>query len=208
MLSRSRARKSPRSALLRSSVRLGPPSIPSNIAVNHVYRFVSTAGGSTTIIDTDVAGIAGAKCTVVNSVLSLISQVFKIHRISIWTPPASQGASATCSISWYSLISAGPPGPEKSDTTMSTAYPAYVTSTPPPGSRAEMLVSGQGGIALFDLVAPTGSIIDVNVTHYLDDNPATGIVYPVASAVLGEMYYLPLDGASDVYLPVSLQTTT
>jgi hypothetical protein len=60
---------------------------------------------------------------------------------------------------------------------------------------------------MFDIVAPSGSIIDVHVTVLLNDG-AAGTAYTVSSATIGALYYAPLDGTSDVFTPVSLTTVT
>jgi hypothetical protein len=56
--------------------------------------------------------------------------------------------------------------------------------------------------------APSGSVIDVRGTWILQDDGNAGISYAAASVTLGRMYWLPLDGSTDQYLPVSLNTTT
>ncbi len=60
---------------------------------------------------------------------------------------------------------------------------------------------------VFSLIAPVGSIIDLDMSVALANN-ATAATLTVAAGTLGRLYYGPLDGASDVYTPVSLATTT
>ncbi len=59
-----------------------------------------------------------------------------------------------------------------------------------------------------NIVAPVGTIIDVLASHVLIDTGLAGFSYTVAAGTLGALYYLPLDGDSDAYIPVSLTTTT
>jgi hypothetical protein len=58
---------------------------------------------------------------------------------------------------------------------------------------------------LFELVAPSGSIIDVAVDLILSDNEVAPTAYVVAAGITGYMCFLSLDGAA-VYTPVSLST--
>lgn len=184
-----------------------PPAVPTNVQVVHTYRFRSTAATRTAISMLDLLGIAGAVGRVANTSLSLIANSVKLHRVSIWSPPASQGAAATCSITW-STAQTFTEMSEVSDTTLSTAVPAHVSSKPPPGSAASFWIGGTTSDTVMTLEAPVGSVIDVHCTHVLQDDQAAGASYAAAAATIGALYYLPLDGATDLYLPVSLGTTT
>lgn len=183
-----------------------PPQLRTNVKVKHRYRFTSADGAAQTITDTDLIGIAGGVCRTANSVLSLIAASVKIHFVEIWTPPASQGAAATCSLQWASTDPS--PTEEVSDTTVSVSEPAHIRAVPPQGSLASFWLSPTGAKNVMIITAPPGSIIDVKCTHVLMDTGAEGGTYSVASAALGALYYLPLDGASDKYIPVSLTTAT
>ena len=181
--------------------------LQSNVQVTHTYRFRSTAGTASTITAEDVLGIAGAVCTTANSTLHLIAAAAKIHRVSIWSPPPSQGSVATCSLAWLDEYNNAKEVKEVSDTTMSTAVPAYLTTSPPQGSQAYHWISA-GASNSMKITAPTGSVIDIHCTHTLYDAATNSETYSVASGTVGALYYLPLDGSSDVFLPVGLQTTT
>jgi hypothetical protein len=183
-----------------------PPQLASNVQVVHTYRFRSTVGTMVSIGQTNLRGIAGAVCCTANSDVRILAGAVKIHKISIWSPPASQGAVSTCSVIWSSAIDYLPMV-ELTDTTMSTAIPAHVSAVPPKGCAASFWL-GAGTNNIVSIVAPVGSIIDVHCTHVLQDDGASGSIYTVAAGTLGALYYLPLDGSTDGFLPVSLTTTT
>ncbi len=183
-----------------------PPMLSANVKVRHVYRFTSATGTATAITDRNICQIIGGMCTVANTTLKGLSNAAKLHRISIWAPPASQGASVTCSILWNSGSFA--PDIEVSDSTNSTAVPARLSTRPPPGSSASFWMGETASNTMFTITAPAGSIIDVDVTHLLADTQAALTSYGVAAGTLGAYYYLPLDGTGDQFLPVSLGTTT
>ncbi len=187
-------------------VAAGPGQFSANVSFSHTYRFVSTSGTSTVITPTSVLCAAGTVCTVVNSTCTSFFGSFKINRVSIWTPPASQGSSATCSVTWNG--NANSPNKEISDTTVSVSRPAHVSTTPPPQSVAAFWQTpGTGN--LFTIVAPTGSIIDISLQLILSDNDTpTSASSTVATASLAGVFYLSLDpNATHRYTPVSLTTT-
>lgn len=189
-----------------ASRRENPPQLSTNITIKHRYRFRSTSGSAEVILDNEFVSIVGIMTTVANSQGRLIAGSCKVHEIEIWTPPASQGAAATCSVEWAGTQFS--PSSEASDTTVSVAVPAHVKTAPPPGSAASfwMQVSSSN---MCTITAPTGSIIDVVATHILLDTGAVGASYTVGTApTIGIMFYPPLDGASDIFVPVSLTTLT
>jgi hypothetical protein len=63
---------------------------------------------------------------------------------------------------------------------------------------------------LFTIACGVGSIIDVHVTAFMaDTNTASNLPYTTSAGPgLGVVWYPPLDGPSDEYLPVGLQTFT
>jgi len=200
--SRTRARGPPR----RRGGRSDPPQISSNITLRHVYRFVSSSGTATVLTPTSLLCAAGTMGTALNtSVTSFVASV-RINRVTMWTPPASQGATATCSVNWNGYQNS--PDVEMSDTTVSVSRPARVSCVPPRGSLAAFWQT-VGTNTICTLVAPTGTIIDVDLSLILsDDDPGTAASTAVATAAVGGIYYLSLDpNATHRYVPVSLFTT-
>jgi len=194
----------------RSSARVGPnkpPQLSSNVMFNHTYRFTSTSGTATGITATSLLCAAGSIGTVTNTTVSAIGATVKVNRVSIWTPPASQGSFATCSVEWFG--GANTNNKEVSDTSNSVATPASIHSRPPAKSLASFW-NAIGTNALFVLTAPVGSIIDVNLSVIFNDDDSLGTAMTtVATAVVGTIYYLSLDpNATHRYVPVSLTTTT
>jgi hypothetical protein len=131
----------------------------------------------------------------------------KINSITMWTPPPSQGSSATCSVDWVGFQNS--PDREVSDTSVSVAVPAMVASKPPRNSLASFWQLA-GGTTLCTLTAPVGSVIDVDLSLIFNDNDGAVINnIAVATGVLGTSYYLSLDpNGTHRYVPVSLNSTT
>jgi len=127
--------------------------------------------------------------------VSALGYAAKLHSVKVWTPPASQGATATCRLQWTSDIGGTNQGPEVSDITMSVTTPAHISASPPLGSFASFWV-GNNGTQLFTLSAPPGSVIDVDATVILRDDGNAQNALPVATATIGALYWLALDYSS------------
>jgi len=183
-----------------------PPQIQANVRVRHTYRFTSTSATATAITPTSTLGAMGGVSAAANTNVSSFFGSFLIREVKIYTPPASQGAAATCSVEWIGLANC--PNVEVSDTTVSVADPAVIRSRPPVNSLASFWQLA-GTTAYMTLTAPAGSIIDVSLDAVLFDDDVAQAVNAVAASSLGSVYYLSLDpNATHRYVPVSLTTTT
>jgi len=142
--------------------------------------------------------------TATNTTVTAFNASVKVMKVEILTPPASQGANATCSVEWAGSVNS--PDREFSDTSVSTATPAHVSTTPPAQSLASFWQTASTG-TLFLITAPTGSIIDI-VLSLINADGATTATSTVATAVIGTVYYMSLDpNATHRFTPVSLTST-
>jgi hypothetical protein len=174
--------------------------------LRHTYRYVSTSGNPTTITPTSLLCSAGTVCTVANTTVVSMFSAVKLNQIEMWSPPASQGASVTCSVDW--IGSANSPNREYSDTSVSVSTPAYVRCPPPPMSLASFwqLASATG---ICNIVAPVGTIIDVHLSLIMQDDAETQANAAITTGTLGSTYFLSLDSnATHRFTPVSLTSTT
>jgi hypothetical protein len=190
--------------------RFGPPQLDSNIIVNHKFRFTASSSGAYAISQANLIGICGMMGSTTNAAVASIIDCFKVNSVEIWGPPASQGSFSTVSVEWIGGTTTLPSlTKEVSDTTCSVAEPAHVFSRPPKTSTVGFWNSADGGGSniFFTVSVPAGSIIDVNVSFILGDN-SQHFTVAVSTAVVGEAYYLSLDGpASNLLVPVSMNTT-
>jgi len=186
---------------------LRPISLSSNITLGHKYRFVSSSGTATAITPTSLLGAAGTYCYAANSAVQSFFQSVRVNRVQIWAPPASQGSSVTCSLEWVGIANQAS-NREVSDTSNSVTAPAKVDSRPPRLSLASFWQQ-PSSTALFTIVAPAGSIIDVTMSLIAQDDNSVAASIAVASGSLAYVYYLSLDpNATHRFTPVSLTTTT
>jgi hypothetical protein len=185
----------------------GPPQFNSNIKHNHRFRFLGiTSTFSGVISPKMMLSATGVIATVTNTTAALIHFSGRIKSIEMWCPPASQGAAATCSVEWVGGNNS--PNVEVSDTSVSVSKPAHLKSKPPFNSLAAFWQINSNTSALFTLLCPVGTIIDLVLDLVFNDQDATTVT-TVTTGVLSTIYYLALDhGTSDKLVPVSLQTTT
>jgi len=188
-----------------------PPQVLTNVILRHKFRYIATGSSSFVVNPTKLAAAAGAMCTVANTSCTICYDTVRIRSIEVWSPAPSQGTAATATCLWNQLAAgiSNMSTIEVSDTSMSTAYPAHIKTTPPKLSfAANWQSSASSTPTLCTLSIATGSIIDVEFEGVLADTGASGPSATVATGVLGTMYYLPLDGTtSHNVIPVQLSTT-
>jgi hypothetical protein len=182
---------------------MAPPQLNTNIVVKHKFRFRCTTGGAFVISSADVlgalgtTGVDGGTCVAVND-------CFKVSSLSMWAPPPSQGTTATVAVEWNGQAQAS--STEFSDTTVSTAQPAYLRSMPPSSSLAHFWQTPKlGSVSLLTLTAPTSTIVDLTVEYMSIDTGVQGLAFSTLGSSPGVISYLALDGyASNFLVPVAL----
>jgi len=184
-----------------------PPPHQSNIRLNHKFRFMALATELSTITSQNVLGALGTLGTITNTAVGTCAESFRIKKLSIWSPPASQGAATTISVEWIGTQQS--PSIEVSDSSNSVSRPAHISSAPPKNSNAAFWHTPQiGNENLFNLSLFANSIVDLDVEYILLDDAANKVSLAVTTAVIGNPYYLALDGpTNNNIVPLSLSTT-
>lgn len=181
----------------------------SNPIIKRRIRYALGAVGGTDTFDITSGGLLSliGMGTVTNSKVTSIIGAVKLNKVEIVSPWSGTTAT-TCSVEWQS---ANAPNIEYSDTTMSSAYYAKVSTSPPRNSLAGFWYNqGSTSELLMILNVPASSIVDVWIDFVLYDNDVGAAPTPVtvATATLGQTYYLSLDNATGHLLPpISLNTT-
>jgi hypothetical protein len=183
-----------------------PPAIQTTPKISHRFRFVSTSASILPVTVTELVGIVGAIGTVANTTVATLASSVKLRKVIVW-PSASTSAPSSPELYWANAINTNVP-----DEVRERSLPQGVSVTgslefvPPPMSLAGFWNSDQA-IALFDASFPIGSVIDVILDVRLS-NALPNANISVATAALGTLYYLALDGAaSNKWTPVGLPTT-
>jgi hypothetical protein len=189
----------------RSSAPSLPPPVDLVPKVRGVFRFINTSASTITVTSDTILGSLGNIATVANTTVKGWASCFKLHRVTVW--PAAGG---TASLSW--IGSAQSDGRER-DVIRDRSIPTGITDTgavsfsPPSDSLAKLWFDAGLGLQVFLISCTVGSVVDVHIDYCLSGAIASG-THSVSTAVLGNIYYLALDGPSgNVYVPVGLPTT-
>jgi hypothetical protein len=133
---------------------------------------------------------------------------FKLKSISIWGSTATLGSTVTASITW---LSEQGPSSLISDTSVGTAEPLHVQSTPPAQSLAGFW-SFQGqdeSITLFNITAPANAVVDITYEAILQNGEGASGVTTTANLGTGVVYMAYLAGVtSTTFVPISYTTAT
>ncbi len=154
-------------------------------------------------------------CGVVGSVTNLdVSQLFisfRVKRLRVWSAPASVSANAnTITLVWSGQGSIANSIELESDTSISTAVPLYLDCTPPAHSQAAFWsVESSGTVFQLEQFGTTSPVVvDLTVDLKMASGGFLTHQVGVSTAVVGELYYLALDGPStNTLVPVALGTT-
>jgi hypothetical protein len=172
--------------------------------MNHIYRFTATDLFISNITVKDIAGALGCYGLVADTSVKSMFSHFKINSVEMWTPTPSIGSSITCSCA-YNYQNQKPY--ELTDTSNSILRPAHILMRPPSDTLAAQWIStSDSDVNILYAVIPTGSIVDVNITAILSDEQV-GPTINVSTADTTSVYYLALDGYSNVLVPVERTTT-
>jgi len=190
------------------SLRL-PPELDITPVIGHTFRFRNSAAvTSQNITVGNLIGICGALGTVTNATVASIASSVKLRKIDIW-PSEDTSTQHNPEISFSTNYGT------TSDRSKSKSIPLGISVTGAMSARPKRdtlaalwqnssTTSSTLGV-IYDL--PAGSVVDVHVSFTLRNTQA-GVSYTVATAVLGTMYYLYLDGSTThIFLPIALPST-
>jgi hypothetical protein len=144
-----------------------------------------------------------------------IAQSFRVHRVTIWSPPrqgnpaASLGqfSSSRAIVEWHSLDNI--PSQRIADNSVQPDQPSFVSCKPPRGSAAYQWQDGPTGGNIMTLTCNVGGIIDVHVSHTLSATGVSGGAVSANPVVVGALYYPWLDGVGTVrYQPENFLPNT
>jgi hypothetical protein len=185
-----------------------PPTIECTPLVRkHTFRFVATStNGAAGVSAADVIGTLGTVCHITNSSVRPFCSSFRIKKVSLWSD-ANNSSDQNCSVSWALAT-----GNQARDTESNRSLPAGVSvsgkvvSRPPRGTLASLWQAASSANLMF-IGSNSGSVLDLDV-EYTISNQIISAVQTVATGVLGQIYYLYLDGSTThVWQPEGLPNT-
>jgi hypothetical protein len=191
------------------SAKLPPPfNATTRCFIHRRFRANSTST-SGTITLSSLIGSCGVIGTVTNTTVTSMFSAIKLMKIVIW-PPQNSGSDRTI-LEWGASADGG----YTPDSAFINTVPDGITETtgqtfhPPANSLLNNWMSTYltASNIIAYITCPTGTIIDTYVTA-CQPNDFVPESISVTTAVIGSVYYLPLDSLSThVLLPVGLATT-
>jgi hypothetical protein len=188
----------------RSGMLSHPPEYVATVRFPHRFRFQTSTGGATaSIIRAELLNqiLVATTTTTWGRVMSAV----KLNKVEIWgfAGIGTTGVPALASVEFLGLQG---PSTVFSDVQIGM-QPAHVVAQPPPDSLNRFWSnSGQNETdALFTIVAPADSIVDVHLDCVLQDGETAVTGGGIAGATVGQVYYSGLDSiVSANFTPVSL----
>jgi len=187
-----------------------PPVLNTSPTIGHTFRFTNTANSTALAISGALLqGALGVMGTATNSTVRPWATSVRIHKITIW-PSAGSNPPIAPGVEWGAVSST------VKDEGKYTGLPYGITeeramiSRPPKKSVCSDWLSLQatGITTLFYITAPAGSIMDISLSYTLANVFVTSNAITTATAVIGTVYYLALDGnSSHNWGPIGLPTT-
>lgn len=175
-----------------------PPTIDLVPACHAVMRFLSNNATNTSVTFSELLGICGGICTVVNSTVVGWASSVRIHRITIW-PSASSSGVNFANVTWVgdtaSSVAWGKDTVRDASIPEGTTLTAPFTTVPPKGTLCDQWLT-PSSTTCFNIASSIGSVVDVDVSWTLTGQQSIQPTFTVATGVVGNIYYLPLDGAS------------
>jgi hypothetical protein len=185
-----------------------PPQIFPQISHHQRLRFTNPAGANTSVA---VINLLDAILIATSAVqgYQLFDQV-KLKSIELWSQ-ATLGATTPNSIQIAFIGDTGGDagdGRVFGDTSMSIE-PAHIYARPAKLSAAAMWQSKTSGMNLFSVVAPAGSVLDIEVAYRNSDIGPNVVLNALVGATTGQVYYRGCDGlpiASTAWIPIAVNT--
>jgi hypothetical protein len=186
------------------------PKCLSTVKVVHTYRYRTIEAAGVQIGADSILVSAGSTATTAVLLQSVFSS-FRVLQFKMWGPVATT-ASPTISIDWFGNVNGTGDNTclhRDSDTSISTAYPAFINAKPPPDSFASFWQSGGQNTPFMSLNYPAGTVIDLTLELILFDtslggNPQTRASHATIGATVGQLYYTPLDVTTNDIQPIGL----
>lgn len=171
-------------------------------------RFKAVAAATTTLTFNDLFDLWCMAATTTSAYR--LAQAFRVKKIEVWGPMASDLVPVTVSCDWTGSTTSGSFGKSNrvSDTSMGSTEPAHLSSRPPAGSQIAQWITGGSTTPFCILTYPLGSVVDLTYEIVCrDDGTAQSVASAVAGATVGANYVRALDSTSGVNLiPISYST--
>jgi hypothetical protein len=132
----------------------------------------------------------------------------RLKSVQVWASAAALGASVTASVEWLSVSG---PSTLHSDTSVGSAQPLFLNTSPPPQSLAGFwsYTGNDEATTLFILTAPAGAIVDITYDAVVQNGETPIAATTTNNGVVGTIYMTYLAGVTTTtVVPVSYASLT
>jgi hypothetical protein len=177
-----------------------PPQWSSTLRTDFTQRFVVQSGGVNQLAINNIE-LQDLKCMATGATAAYrIFGAMKLNWVKAWCANSSATASNTIVIEMITTNPySGSIAKTFTDTAVGTTNVAYVKAVPPGNSyTGEWLPNvGANPYEVFNITAPAGTVVDVNLSvELIDDESAIAVTYSVSGATAGYLYTRNLDSAA------------
>lgn len=170
-----------------------------DISVGHVFRYRAAASVTSYAIRTQDILNCLLTCITTTTTTRQCASV-KVVKVEVWGAPASDGASATVAVEFtQDSTTVGARRQSHSDTTVTTARPAYLCAHPAPGSLASMWLSdSESGSTFMEITCPIGGIVDLHYSLVFRNTEVHIAGQTAVGASVGYVYTCSVNDAADL----------
>jgi len=180
-----------------------------SVTIKHTYRFYANATATNVNVTVGtLLGAMGGIGTIANSTVASMCSTVRVHRVTIWPPVATTGAT-NAEVVWFTEGSNF-----VKDESKESSLPSGITlerpavCRPPAHSLASFWVTSAAAAGVvFQITCGTGSIVDVLLEGTLGNNIGNLAVAGYAAVSLNVITYGRLDGVGGKFTPLGLPTT-
>jgi hypothetical protein len=183
-----------------------PPQFVSTKRIASRARYIAT-GSSTSITRGMLLShlIMNAAGTTTN--YRLLS-AFRLKSVECWASATALGSGATVAVEW---TSSNGPSTLNTDTSMGSAEPAHVRTSPPPAALAGFwsLTGINESEVVFIITVPAGAVVDITYEAVFQTGEAATAVTTTSAGTAGQVFMTYLGGATTTtFQPVSYNNLT
>jgi hypothetical protein len=170
------------------------PIVGQALVTRKIQFLCGTANSTNQVVTVVQLGAMLPGFMAVSAVLGgLLTNQFRVLKISLWSPPPVQGSNTANSLKYADAFNttAGIASPSKmvADSSMEPDRPAYCCLTPDKNSPADWFQTITSTNNFFVFTAPIGSVFEFTYQHYIDDSGTISTGPTIAGATIGTIYH-------------------
>ena len=193
-----------------------PPALSTALRVNHVLRYVATAGATTVLTTRDLieSMVMGQDSSASGAAYPLFV-AFKLKKFRMWSQASSASSPSVISVDWRNTdIGFAGTNANVSAVQVGNTQVAYLEATPPKDALCSKWFTYDGSTfaskTIAIIVSTAGTVLDMHFSAALRDsssNPGISSVSTIVSPIVGMIYVRALAANTSAdFVPASYPT--